>query len=375
MTMHQVKPVLVSHDRWFTNPDVLTTIALRLRRTLATRADGVDGFIGAELSPADCRALAVELASDVVNGSYEPGTLRRLFRRRGERVRMFKVPPFRDRVLQTALLYGMGPHLARHFAPNSYGVRGSDARLGVSDVVNEIERFRVEHRDDPIHLVTTDVARFFDSIPHALLKRLIRGTFSSRRINRVISGTLERGQTRPGRGLPQGAPLSPLLANMCLNEVDWFFHQRKTVFYARYVDDIMIVVRGDIERAKANLLELERQVHRLGLQLNHDKTVIAPAAEGANFLGFRFRLGARGVEVTPNERSQTRLKKRLNEVPEDGNTTVNLHAAKAAWAAYFSDLSPEAVAIGDRLVAAEAAARLLRRSVARPPSKRPEETR
>jgi hypothetical protein len=375
VTPPPVQPMVISLDGLLTNQDLLTAVALRVRRSGGAWTPGVDGVVGHDLSPADCRELAIELATKVRDGSHEPGALRQLFRRRGLKARVFKVPPFRDRVLQTALLHGMEQHVARQFAPGSYGVRGSDAKLAVSDVVAFLDaEVHPEHHDGQVHLVKTDVSRFFDSISHARLQKLIRGTFRGRRMNRFIAATLRQGQSRPGFGLAQGAPLSPLLANMYLTGVDWFFEQRPTLFSSRYVDDILLIVPGDIERARANLLELERQVHRLGLRLNKNKTFVVSATEGVDFLGFRLRLGAQGVDVTPNERSVARLKKRLDEVPDGGNTTASLHAAKAAWAAYFSDLSPQAWAIGDCLVADEVAARLLRRPVAETPVETPRTT-
>ncbi len=374
MTAKPVTSGVVSLDRWLMNEDLLTAIALRLRRSRGAWTPGVDGVVGHDLSPADCRALAIELAGEVRNGTHEPGALRELFRRRAGKVRRFKVPPFRDRVLQAALLQVMEPHIACQLAPGTYGVRGSDAHLAVSDVAVALEAAaRMQELDGQVHLVKTDVARFFDSIPLVPLRKLIRRTFGGRRMNRLIAAILEQGQRSPGCGLPQGAPLSPLLANLYLSDLDWFFEHRTTVSCARYVDDFLVVAPGGLDRANANLLELDRQVHLLGLKLNMEKTFIAPATDGADFLGFRLRLGAQGVEVTPSERSVARLKKRLDEVPRDGNTSVHLHSAKVAWAAYFSDLVPEASAIGDRLVAAELAARLLRQPVAKPPSGLPEE--
>lgn len=356
-------------DRWLMNPDVLTSVALRLRKRRGAWAPGGDGVVGYELSASDCRVLALKLSAEIKGGTYTPGPMRALFRRQGTKVRKLMLSPFRDRILQTALLYGMGPYVETQLAPGSYAVRGSGVGQAVSDVVAELA-LHAEHYNGEVHLVKADFDAFFDSIPHAPLQELIRGTFGGRRVRRFMAATLDAGGSRFGAGLAQGSALSPMLANWYLCPVDWYFNRRRTtLFYSRYMDDVMMVVPGDHDRALSNLHELERQAHRLGLKLNRNKSLVVSATEGADFLGFRLRLGVHGAEIVPNQRSVAKLRKRLDEVPDDGSTSVNLHAARAAWAAYFNDLAPEASAIGDRLVAEQLAARLLRQPVAETPVK------
>jgi CRISP-associated protein Cas1 len=353
----------VNLDAQLMNEDALTAAALHVARRRGGSPPGGGGFVGQHLSPAACRAMAAQLASEVRDGTYEPSSPRVLWRHAGK-FRRLQVATIPDCVVQTVLLRAMEPYLAQFFAPGNYAVRGAGALLAVNDVAVALEAAQsLKAAARQAHVVKADVADFFDTIPHAGLVSLVRQHFGGRRLNRLIRTTLRQGQSREGRGLAQGLPLSPLLANCYLTPVDRYFLRRATVFYARYVDDILIVVPGDAERALANLHELEQRVYRLGLRLNQAKTCVVPATEGVDFLGFKLRLGAHGVEVTPNERSVARLKQRLEVVPEDGNTSVNLHAAKAAWASYFGDLAPQAWAVGERLVADEEEARLLRRPV------------
>jgi hypothetical protein len=363
----------VNLDSWLRNPEAVASATQRATRANGADTPGVDGVRLSTLSVAQRQYLAAEVDSRLRRG-YRPAPLRAIYRRATGKVRRFKIPVATDNVVLRVLLMGMQTAITAELAPNNYARLGLGQLVALDDVVSAIEA-AAAITGSGVHVVKTDIARYFDSIDHVRLERLIRTRFSGRRTIRLIRAFLKQGQFKSGRGVAQGAPLSPLLANWYMTGVDWFFHRRETVFYARFVDDILIVVPGDIERARANLRELERQVHCLGLKLNESKTFITPATEGVDFLGFKLQLGAQGVEVTPDEKSIARLKKRLDEVLEDGNTTTNLHAAKAVWAAYFSDVAPQAWAIGDQQVANELAARLLRQPVAKTPAKGTEGTR
>ncbi|HKY40257.1 MAG TPA: reverse transcriptase domain-containing protein [Polyangiaceae bacterium] len=345
------------------NRDVLVASARLAAKSKGAGTPGVDGVRLNALTPAELNGLVSRLHADLCNDSYTPADLKVVVRREGKKVRRFMIATATDGVVQRALRMGMEPAVARALAPNYYSRRGLGPHAAVDAVLDALEAADELTGAGAVHIIKADVEKYFDTIDHARLEGLIRSTFRGRRTMHLIRAFIEQGQFRRRRGVAQGSALSPLLAGWFMSPVDWYFHRRKTVFFARYVDDVALVVPGDVVRAHENLAELERQVHRLGLSLNKAKTTVVPVDKGIGFLGFHICRGAHGVEVVPSERSIGKLQQKLDEVPDDGSTWQNLHLAKARWAAYLEPFVPDAMAIGNRAVEVEWAARLQQRPV------------
>ena len=345
----------------FASVEAFRSAARRVAQSRGATTPGVDGVIFDHLNGGEVEQLVVRLVTEINDGTYEPGRVRRICRKEGTKARDLGILTASDRVVQQALRAALEPALSRDLAPNTYACAGRGPRSAVEDVL-----LALDHAGEEACIVKADIANYFDSIDVVALQRTLFRRVNDRRIRRLTRAFLRRGQRTSGRGLVQGAPLSPLLANWYLSPVDWFFERRRTVFFARYMDDVLIVVPGDVARAQENLAELGAKLDRLGLSLNHGKTHIVRMQEGVEFLGFHVRRSAQGVRITASERSVAKLKDRLDEVPDHEVTWTQLGAVTAAWAAYF-DLAPQAVYIANRLVHDRMAARLLRQSARRHP--------
>jgi RNA-directed DNA polymerase len=174
-----------------------------------------------------------------------------------------------------------------------------------------------------------DLEKYFDTVEHNKLMKLVARRISDGQILHVIHqwlscGYVEDGQHRQSdRGTPQGGVISPLLANIYLNPVDQAFERRRlgapqngSIHLIRYADDILLLARKNLE---VGIEVLEQYVGRLGLRLNREKTRRVRMEIGASvdFLGFRFHAvrsrvnGRRFILVYPSPRSQARFRERV----------------------------------------------------------------
>jgi RNA-directed DNA polymerase len=204
-------------------------------------------------------------------------------------LRPLGIPAVRDRVVQTALRNVIEPIFEQGFAPQSYGFR---PRRGCKDALRQVNRLL---KSGHIWVVDADIKSCFDTIPHeALMERVSRKISDGRILSLVKSllkaGVMEsiKGWQPTERGTPQGAVVSPLLANIYLDPLDWKIAQagREMV---RYADDFVILCTSE-EQAQAALQEVRQWVEENGLTLHPEKTRIVDASQrgGFDFLGYHF---------------------------------------------------------------------------------------
>jgi RNA-directed DNA polymerase len=163
-------------------------------------------------------------------------------------------------------------------------------------------------------VVDIDLAAFFDSVNHDVLMRLVAQRVKDKRVLRLIGRYLRAGVEVEGvkqptpLGVPQGGPLSPLLANIVLHELDRYLENQGRHF-ARYADDFVICVRSTsaAQRVKTNVTRFLKQ--RLKLSINHDKSRVAPSKE-LEFLGFCFR----GTKIIWSDKALQRFKRRVRQL-------------------------------------------------------------
>ena len=296
-------------------------------------AAGVDGQTTEAFAKSGAEEIAV-ITRLLREGRYEPRPVKRRWiesraerdcqptgcpgaKRRGERreaarshpgskdLRPLGIPTVRDRVVQSALLYVMEPIFEIGFAEHSHGFRpGRSARHAVEGVELLLEAGYT-------WVVDADIKGYFDSIPQDQLLALVREKIADSRILALLEKFLRQGvmDTASGwepteSGTPQGAVISPLLANIYLNPLD---HQmagqgRKMI---RYADDFVILCRTEAEAREA-LAEVQAWMSAAGLTLHPDKTRVVDATlkGGFEFLGWHFERGYRW----PREKSQERFK-------------------------------------------------------------------
>lgn len=220
----------------------------------------------------------------VAAGRYRPGRLRRVAipKRQGGQ-RLLSIPNVGDRIVQRAVLNVLERHLDRRFLSCSFGYR---PRRGVRHAVREILRLRDAGQT---WVLDADIDDCFDSLDHALLAELVRRNVDDPRVVVLVERWMAAGRRHrhPDRGIAQGMPISPLLCNLYLHELDWTLVKRRW-HLVRYADDFVICCasRGQAEQAQevtaAALADLK-------LSLEPRKTRVTSFNQGFDFLGVRFQ--------------------------------------------------------------------------------------
>ena len=258
-----------------------------------------------------------QLGRALADGSYQPQAVRRVeIPKPGSREkRPLGIPTVRDRVAQTAIRNVLEPIFERDFAEHSYGFRPG---RGCKDALRRVRNLL---HDGYGYVVDADLKRFFDTIPHEKIMDGLKAKVSDGRMLSLIEGYLTQKvmddltEWTPNEGTPQGAVLSPLLANISLDGLD---HLMAKAGYemVRYADDFVILcrTREEAERALSLVREWTAQA---GLTLHPDKTRLVDAAngEGFDFLGYHFERGLKW----PRRKSVKKLKDAIREKTKRNN--------------------------------------------------------
>ena len=255
---------------------------------------GGDG-VSCALFERDARARLARLHRDLWGGSYAPGPVRRLeIAKESGGTRPLAIPCVADRVVQTAVAFALTPVVEPGMSPASFGYRPG---LGVTDAVARVVELR--RREKRGWVLESDVARFFETVPHRPLLDLIDARSRDPRVTELVAAWLD-GSGMGGRGLLQGSPLSPLLANLYLDEIDHLL-DGPAARLVRYADDLVLLARrkADAEAARERAAGLLRE---RGLALHPDKTHVHGFKDGFWFLGHYFirNLVLRDLEHSPD---------------------------------------------------------------------------
>jgi len=322
-----------------------------LKRVKANRgAPGIDGMTVMELPkylleawPAIRKALRA--------GTYRPQAVRRVeIPKPGGGVRLLGIPTALDRLIQQALAQVLGPLFDPSFSDHSYGFRpGRSAHQAVQAArafIQEGRRF----------VVDVDLARFFDRVNHDILMARVARKVKDKRVLKLVRAYLESGvmvdgvQVRTEEGTPQGGPLSPLLANILLDDLDKELEGRGHAF-CRYADDCNIYVRS--RRAGERVMESVKRFlqERLRLVVNEEKSAVDRPWK-RKFLGFSFTHGKDTTRIRVATLSLARAKSRIRQLTwrwrgqSMERTLTALNAYLRGWGNYFS-LSQAPRPLGD----------------------------
>ena len=254
---------------------------------------GIDGMTVDEL-PEHLKTHWPALREQLLAGTYQPSPVRRhAIPKSGGGVRELGIPTVVDRFIQQAILQVLGPRFDPTFSQHSYGFR---PRRSAHDAVVQAQRFVNEGRR---FVVDVDLEKFFDRVNHDVLMGRLAKRIEDERLLGLIRRYLEAGMMANGvaterhEGTPQGGPLSPLLANVLLDEVDKELERRGHAF-VRYADDCNVYVRS--RRAGERVLGLLRRLYaNLRLRVNEAKSAV-DRAWNRKLLGYSFWSG-RGGEV------------------------------------------------------------------------------
>lgn len=277
-------------------------------------AAGVDGCSVGEVVEAS-RRLLPELRRELLSGRYRPGDVRRVWiPKPGGGQRGLGIPNVVDRWVQQAVLQVLEPIFEPTFHPSSHGFRRD---RGAHTAIAEAKRYVEEGYGIAVDL---DLSRFFDRVNHQRLLNRLAQRVPDGRVLKLVHRMLRAKVVMPDgtrvsteEGTPQGGPLSPLLSNVVLDELDWEL-ERRGLHFVRYADDANIFVRS--RRAGHRVLESTRRFieGRLRLKLNDEKTTVDRPGK-LHFLGFRLTRNREGrVEVQLSKRSVERLNRRLREL-------------------------------------------------------------
>jgi RNA-directed DNA polymerase len=302
-------------------------------------APGVDGMTVDELMPMlgeRWQAIRDELLGD----TYRPAPVRRVEIQKpgGKGMRMLGIPTVLDRLIQQALLQVLQPCFDPTFSDSSFGFRpGRSAHQALEKARAHIA---VGHR----WVIDMDLEKFFDRVNHDVLMSRLARRIGDKRILRLIRRYLQAGMMEGGlvsprtQGTPQGGPLSPLLSNVLLDELDKELERRGHRF-VRYADDCNVYVRSR-RAGERTLTSIERFLRkRLRLQVNREKSAVDRPWK-RKFLGYTFTMHYQPkLKVAPE--SVKRFKGRVREILRRGrgrrlaDVIVELRPVLIGWVSYY----------------------------------------
>ena len=301
-------------------------------------AAGVDGLDIDQTA----RHLAMawpRLREQLLEGTYRPSPVRRVTIPKpdgGERE--LGIPTVTDRLIQQALLQVLQPLLDPTFSEHSYGFRpgrrAHDAILAAHAYVQSGRKI----------VVDVDLEKFFDRVNHDILIDRLRKRIDDAGMLRLIRAYLNSGIMNDGvvqeryQGTPQGGPLSPLLANVMLDEVDKVLEKHGHCF-ARYADDCNVYVRS--RKAGERVMALLRRCYaKLRLKVNETKSAVA-SVKGRKFLGYSFWFAKEGVKRRVADKPMATFKQRIRQLTRrSGGRSMaevieRLKPYLLGWKAYF----------------------------------------
>ncbi len=300
---------------------------------------GIDGMKVDELLPF-LQEHYETLKTDLLSGKYNPLPVKRVeIPKPNGGVRLLGIPTVIDRLIQQAINQVINPIFDKEFSNNSYGFRpGRSAHMALKQAQKHInEGYR--------YVVDMDLEKFFDNLNHDLLMHLVARKIQDKRVLKLIrkylnSGVMLKGMlVKSENGAPQGGPLSPLLSNILLDELDKELERRGHRF-CRYADDCNIYVKS--KRAGDRVLKSITKFlgQKLKLKVNDEKSAVSSPTK-RKFLGYSFYYGKGGIKFRVHDKSYERLKEKIRNVT-NRNVSMNfnyrikkLNEIIVGWVNYF----------------------------------------
>ena len=300
---------------------------------------GVDGMSVDELLPY-LKQNGDHLKQEMLEGSYYPQPVRRVeIPKPDGGVRLLGIPTVQDRVIQQALSQVLEPIFNEDFSDSSYGFR---PRRNAHQAIHKAQ----EHMEQGYTwVVDIDLEKYFDTVNHDKLMALVTRKVKDKRVLKLIRRYLNSGIMLNGvkveteQGVPQGGPLSPLLSNIMLDELDKELERRGHRF-CRYADDCNIYMRSKkaAQRVMQNITTFLED--ELKLKVNKDKSK-ADRPWRRKFLGFSFYTHSKGIGIRVHPKSIARVKEKIREITSRSNgksmehRMLKLKQLITGWTTYF----------------------------------------
>lgn len=303
-------------------------------------AGGIDGMQVEELLPF-LRENQGTLIQEIRNGKFKPNPVRRVEipkETKGE-FRKLGVPTVVDRVIQQAITQELTPIYEEQFSRNSFGFR---PKRGQYDALKECQK---NANDGYVYVVDMDLEKFFDTVCQSKLIEVLSRTIKDGRVISLIhkylnAGVLVNGMfERTEVGMPQGGPLSPLLSNIMLNELDKELERRGHRF-VRYADDCMIFCKSkkSAQRTLENIIPFIEE--KLFLKVNRKKTGVAHISK-VKYLGYSFYRHKGKCRFRVHPQSVAKMRNRIRELTDRNNGMSNTKREEKyqqyvrGWVNYF----------------------------------------
>jgi RNA-directed DNA polymerase len=359
----------VKGGRWFSLIDKVydqQTLTLAWEAVLRNRgAAGVDK-ISVERFKEHSTMLLGELGDEIRTGSYSPMPVRRVEIPKGKgQTRPLGIPAVKDRIAQKAVQIVIEPIFERMFLDTSYGFRpGRSAK----DALKEVEK---NLNEGYTHVVDADIKGYFDNIPHHKLMDRVKGSIADGKVLGLLESWLnqdimtEAERWKPTMGTPQGAVISPLLANIYLHPLDCLMTSNGFKM-VRYADDFVIMCKEEHKATEA-LEMVKRWVEENGLTLHPDKIHVGDCmvvGEGFDFLGYRFEAGKKDIR----KKSLLKLRERLRPLTKRNNPKsmkdilAEVNRVLSGWYNYFKYIKASSFKSIDGFIRRRLRAMLLRRN-------------
>lgn len=292
---------------------------------MSNGAPGIDMVTFEAIEAEGIEKYLQQIRHELITKTYSPNRNRRKeIPKAGGKLRALNIPCIRDRIVQSALKLIIEPIFESDFQEGSYGYR---PKRKAHEAVNRVAKAVIAGNTKAIDV---DLKSYFDNVRHHILMEKIAKRINDKEIMHLIKLILKIGGKR---GIAQGSPISPLLSNIYLNEVDKMLEKAKEVTttgkykhieYARWADDLVILIKGYQKwewLEKAVYQRLQEELAKLEVEVNKEKTKVINLKKGEafSFLGFDFqqnitKQGKWNVRITPKMKARTDLLHKLKEV-------------------------------------------------------------